>query len=82
MDRQEILKAVPEVARTVKVKANKGNGERILVIDDEPINIEAVSVALTTHNYKTISAQDGVRGLREMRENRPDVVILDVMMNR
>ncbi|MCK5580245.1 MAG: response regulator [Candidatus Omnitrophica bacterium] len=79
-DRQQMLKAVPEIEETVKVKANKGNGETILVVDDEPINIEALKVALSSHNYKTISAQDGVKGLKEMREVKPAVVVLDVMM--
>ena len=80
LDRQEILKAAPEVEQTIKVKAKKGNGETILVVDDEPINIEALNVALSMHNYQAISSHDGVRGLKMMREKKPDVVILDVMM--
>ncbi|MCD4781829.1 MAG: response regulator [Candidatus Omnitrophica bacterium] len=80
-NRQQILKAVPEkISRTEKMKADKGNEETILVIDDEPINIEALSVSLIAHNYRVISAQDGVSGLKIMREKKPDVVILDVMM--
>ena len=80
VDRQQMLRDVPDIEETVKVKAKKGNGETILVIDDEPINIEALNIALSSHNYKTISAQDGLKGLKEMREVKPAVVVLDVMM--
>jgi DNA-binding response OmpR family regulator/signal transduction histidine kinase len=80
IDRQEMLKRVPERQQGLKKRANPGNGETILVIDDEAINIETIAVALKTHNYKIISAQDGYKGLKEMKNHMPAAVLLDIMM--
>ncbi len=79
-DQQERLKNVPEMVEEVKKKAPKGNGETILVIDDEAINIETITVTLKTHNYNVVSAQDGFKGLKQMKNHKPAAVLLDIMM--
>jgi len=54
----------------------------ILVVDDEPGIVEIVQVNLEAEGYNVITAHDGVEGLEAVRAERPDLVILDVMMPR
>lgn len=53
---------------------------RVLLVDDEPDFVEAVTIVLESNNFEVIPAYDGEEGLRKAREEKPDVIILDVMM--
>ncbi|TEU10042.1 MAG: response regulator [Anaerolineales bacterium] len=53
---------------------------KILVIDDDPIFVKTTKAILESHGYQVDSAQDGEEGLAKMREDIPDLVLLDVMM--
>jgi len=59
-----------------------GNGEKILVIDDNAINREVVRTRLEMRNYQVAEAVDGVEGLRKIAEENPALIILDLMMPR
>lgn len=52
----------------------------ILVIDDEPNLLMGVRVLLERSGYHTLTANDGLMGLRAAREGRPDLIVCDVMM--
>ena len=54
--------------------------KRILIIDDEPDIVTFLSAVLEEHGYTSISAQDGVEGLETLRREKPDLVLLDLMM--
>ena len=53
---------------------------RILIIDDDPDITEAMSVVLENKGYEVASAADGSAGLEQVAAERPDLIILDVMM--
>jgi DNA-binding Lrp family transcriptional regulator/CheY-like chemotaxis protein len=53
----------------------------ILVVDDDPDFVEATRIVLSREDYTLLSASDGERGLEIMRQQHPDLVILDVMMD-
>jgi len=53
---------------------------RILIIDDDPDITEAMTVVLENKGYEVRSALDSSEGMERMKEARPDVIILDVMM--
>jgi CheY-like chemotaxis protein len=58
------------------------NKERtILVIDDDPIYVKSTKAVLESHGYRVESASNGQKGLSMMKEEMPDLVILDVMMD-
>jgi signal transduction histidine kinase len=57
-----------------------GKGERILVVDDEPINIEVYKTQLTQYHYEVLAASNGVEALDIIEREQPDLVILDLMM--
>jgi DNA-binding response OmpR family regulator len=54
----------------------------ILVVDDDPDLVEAVSMKLEAKNYRVAKAYDGVEAMDRIKEEKPDLVILDVMMPR
>lgn len=56
--------------------------KRVLVIDDDPAIRKIASKRLQAEAIETLTASDGAEGLRIVREARPDVVLLDLMMPR
>ncbi|MFH1836514.1 MAG: response regulator [Candidatus Omnitrophota bacterium] len=54
--------------------------EKILIIDDEPNIIMMIRSRLKSVNYEVISALNGEEGLRKAREEKPDLILLDVTM--
>lgn len=54
---------------------------KILLVDDDPDFLAATKTVLDSrHNYKVLTASDGVFGLAIARAERPDLIILDVLM--
>ena len=53
---------------------------RILVVDDEKILAKAIAEKCGRENFDTAVAYDGNEALAEMRRERPDLVILDLVM--
>jgi two-component system KDP operon response regulator KdpE len=56
------------------------NGERVLVVDDEPQIRRALRTALAGHGYRVEVAEDGEAALTMLAGRPPDVVVLDLMM--
>ncbi|MDP2938926.1 MAG: response regulator [Candidatus Omnitrophota bacterium] len=54
---------------------------RILIIDDDPDIVEAMRVVLESKNYEVLSAKNGEEGLKKVKINKPDLIILDIMMD-
>ncbi|MDD4956840.1 MAG: response regulator [Candidatus Omnitrophica bacterium] len=57
-----------------------GFRKKILVVDDEPDLQEIMRVRLQSAGYEVVMSSDGQAGLNMMRSERPDLVILDIMM--
>src|SRR3954464_15074992 len=53
---------------------------RVLVIEDEPDVREMMAVLLDAYGYRTRIASNGVEGLALLRDHRPCLVLLDLMM--
>ena len=53
---------------------------RILVVDDEEDNRELLAVVLTWEGFVVATAPGGAEALASVAKDRPDVVLLDVMM--
>ena len=56
------------------------DGPRVLVVDDDPQLREALSRALQLDGYDVSTASNGVKALDAISTERPDVMVLDVMM--
>ena len=54
--------------------------KKVLICDDEPYILESVSFIVKEEGYEVLTAEDGNEGLRLLRSERPDLVLLDIMM--
>jgi CheY-like chemotaxis protein len=54
----------------------------ILVIDDDIDLVEIIRVTLEREGLRVVDAQNGARGLARAQEEKPDLIILDVMMGK
>ena len=54
--------------------------KRILIIDDEPDVREFLSTVVEDHGFKALTAADGVEGLEMARKEKPDLIVLDLLM--
>ena len=53
---------------------------RILIVDDDTELRDSTAAVLESHGYAVLSAVDGASGLAKARQEKPDLVLLDVMM--
>jgi DNA-binding response OmpR family regulator len=53
---------------------------RILVIDDHERTVKAIEEILQEQGYEVLTAFEGATGLQRAREEKPDLIILDIMM--
>ena len=54
--------------------------KKILVVDDEPDLVETLTMRLEANDYEVISASNGEDALKKAKSDKPDLVLLDVMM--
>jgi len=54
--------------------------EKILVVDDDPDMRDALTMILESRDYEIITAQDGIEALATLKAEKPDLMILDLLM--
>jgi DNA-binding response OmpR family regulator len=54
--------------------------EKVLIVEDEPTLLETLEYNLARQGYQIYSAVDGLTALEVARQERPDVIVLDVML--
>ena len=54
----------------------------ILVVDDEPRNIKILQIQLQTRGYSVRTACDGEEALESIKQDAPDLILLDINMPR
>lgn len=55
-------------------------GHRILLVEDEGLILHMLADILQASGYEVLTARDGAEGLARARAERPDLIVLDVMM--
>lgn len=55
-------------------------GEKVLIVEDEPALLETLEYNLAHHGYKVYTATDGLSALEIARRERPDLIVLDLML--
>ncbi len=53
---------------------------KILIVDDDPDMRLAIASVLTSRSYQTVEASDGHEALRKLQEEKPDLLVLDLLM--
>jgi len=56
------------------------NGRRVLVVDDEPHIVRSLTILLRRKDFEPVSARNGRLAWESVLHNKPDVILLDVMM--
>ena len=54
--------------------------KKVLICDDEPYILESVSFIVREEGYQVLTAGDGEQALQVLSSERPDLVLLDIMM--
>jgi twitching motility two-component system response regulator PilH len=55
-------------------------GARVLIIDDSPTEVHRVRELLASHGYEVLTAASADIGIAMVREQKPDLVLMDIMM--
>jgi DNA-binding response OmpR family regulator len=53
---------------------------KILIVDDDPDILTAIGAVLEARDYEVVTAPDGEEGLDKLRDEKPDLMILDLLM--
>ncbi|NQY73524.1 MAG: response regulator [Candidatus Margulisbacteria bacterium] len=61
-------------------KLVKGNGQKVLIVEDSKTNQEILINRLTSNNYRVSTALNGKEGLEKILDSKPDIIVLDIMM--
>ncbi len=56
------------------------NKKKILIVDDEPLNIDLLEAMLAREDYEIMTASDGAEALAKTQSTPPDLILLDIMM--
>jgi DNA-binding response OmpR family regulator len=56
--------------------------KKILVVEDDPLNLQILSDFLSAHGYATAAATTGPEGIERFRVERPDLMLIDVQLPR
>lgn len=54
--------------------------QKILIIDDDEDFRISIRTLLTSYHYEVIEAESGKQGLKKIKDEKPDLIILDIMM--
>jgi CheY-like chemotaxis protein len=57
-----------------------GKSPKILIVDDDPVFVQSTSEALRSKPYDVVVAYDGETGIAKAKSEKPDLVLLDIMM--
>lgn len=52
----------------------------VLIVDDEPFNVDVLQQELEELNYQLITAANGQEALNKIKRHQPDLILLDLMM--
>lgn len=58
------------------------SGNRILLVEDDPLILEALEAVLLLEGYEVLLARDGKEGLMRAERDRPDLIVMDLVMPR
>jgi len=56
--------------------------KKILIVDDDEDIVDSLTIMLESKGYEVIAARSGEQGMKLVEEQRPDLILLDVMMEK
>lgn len=79
---QESLRRILTLVSKKSGKKDESKPKKILLIDDDTDFLEMHTAVLAHRGYEVIAAQSSKEGMEKLEETKPDIVILDVMMEQ
>jgi len=67
-------------AREVNMRKKKISRKKILIIDDDPDIVKTTKGSLECEGYKVNTAYSGEEGLEKIKEDKPDLILLDLVL--
>lgn len=74
------LERLPMDSDYLKESSDNADGPEILIVDDEPTNLEILSSSLSKKGYRVVQTTSGRQALDFLEERTPDLILLDLMM--
>ena len=67
---------------TPEAKSDYGEGmaKTVLIVEDNDLNMKLFHDLLDAHGYQTLQTKDGMEALAIARENRPDLILMDIQL--
>jgi CheY-like chemotaxis protein len=62
------------------MEMNMAEKQKILIIDDDEDFRISIRTLLESHDYRVIEAESGKQGLKKIKSDKPDLIVLDIMM--
>jgi two-component system cell cycle response regulator DivK len=57
-----------------------GEAKRVLIVEDNELNMKLFHDLLEAHGYRTLQTKDGMEALRLARRYRPDIILMDIQL--
>jgi two-component system cell cycle response regulator DivK len=55
-------------------------GKKVLIVEDNDLNMKLFNDLLEAHGYNTLQTKDGVEALRMARQHKPDLILMDIQL--
>ena len=68
------------MAEEILNSKNQGSAKRVLIIEDDRFLRELIARKLTDEGFDTLEAGEGEEGLKRVKEEKPDLVLLDLIL--
>jgi two-component system cell cycle response regulator DivK len=62
------------------VDANRPDRKKVLIVEDNDLNMKLFNDLLVAHGYGTLQTKDGVEALALARQHRPDLILMDIQL--
>jgi two-component system cell cycle response regulator DivK len=61
-------------------KATHAHAKKVLIVEDNDLNMKLFNDLLEAHGYRTLRTKDGIEALQIAREHRPDLILMDIQL--
>lgn len=69
-----------DMQRGTSMPAGQGRGKRVLIVEDNELNMKLFHDLLEAHGFATIQTKNGMEAIDLAREHRPDLILLDIQL--
>ncbi|HZK92341.1 MAG TPA: response regulator [Stellaceae bacterium] len=69
-----------ELINADHVAGKQCSKKKVLIVEDNDLNMKLFNDLLEAHGYHTLQTRDGVEALKMAREHRPDLILMDIQL--